>query len=108
MSDSITLGELINFLEKVEPTTVAKIGLGTPHSHRGYYHHLAFEPQENITVGEMLENCRNANGSTYTGWKGGEYTMDEDTECHIAYRGRTGDCLGYLLLRYMCDYWEED
>ena len=97
----MVLEDLIEELEKANPDIVCKVGFNNPHSYRGYYDQLAFEPVEDITVGEMLEAAKEALGSTYTGWKGGEYTMSEYTDCHLANRGNTGEELGATLLKLM-------
>lgn len=95
------LHELIAELERHDPTTVVRTGFDSPHSYRGYYDELAFEPASNVTIGSMLEAAREANGSTYRGWKGGGFTMEDWTPCHLAYAGSTGDPLSARLLAYM-------
>lgn len=95
------LSELISKLEEHPPSQVVTHGFSEPHSYRGYYDRLAFEPTDNTTVGEMLACCKEALGNTYTGYKGGEYLMDGDTECYIAYYGGTGEKIGPTLLKYM-------
>ena len=97
----MVLEELIEFLEKREPETVVPLGFDSPHSYRGYYDELAFEPRENTTVGAMLACAKQALRETYKGYKGGEYTMGEWTQCHLAPYGNTGEGIGPVLLRYM-------
>ena len=99
----MTLGELIEFLEKRDPSKVVSFGFWSPHSYRGYYEQLAFEPITDTTVGEMLKAARMALGSTFSGWKGGEYTMHDCTECWIANAGNCGEPLGRALMRFICD-----
>lgn len=65
------LQDLINYLEKEDPKKVAPLGFSYPHSYRGIYSELAFEPTPNVTVGEMLECAKSALDTTYQGWKGG-------------------------------------
>jgi hypothetical protein len=88
--EQMTLGELIDNLASFPPN--AKIdGLVEPHSYRGYYCDLAFEPtSEPRTAGEMLAMCRNCMGQDFTGYKGGEFTMSASTPVWIAYYGATG------------------
>lgn len=95
------LKELINYLEKKDPTIAAALGFCCPHSYRGYYTELAFIPEKNTTVGEMLKCAKDALGSTYQGWKGGEFTMDEYTDVYLAEYGDTGDSIGLILLDFM-------
>lgn len=90
MMDYFGLGDLIATLEKEDPARVLPFGFHRPHSYRGYYEQLAFEPAENITIGEMLAAARSALGATFEGYKGGDYTMDERTECWIAHYGQSG------------------
>lgn len=95
------LCELITALENENPERVISRGFNSPHSYRGYYDQLAFEPANNVTVAEMLECAREALGNTYTGYKGGDYTMHEYTEVNIAYYGHCGEPLSKLLLHYL-------
>ena len=96
-----TLGELIAALEREDPSQVVPVGFKNPHSYRGYYHDLAFEPALNVTVGEMLEAARSALGQTFEGYKGGEFTMTESTDVWIACYGSHGETIGPVLLSYM-------
>lgn len=95
------LNDLIEFLEERDPGTPVPLGFDNPHSYRGYYDELAFEPKENTTIGDMLACAKQAVGSTYGGYKGGEFTMDEYSPVWLAKRGRTGESIGPVLLRYM-------
>jgi len=50
----------------------------------------------------MLAYAREALGSTYMGYRGGEFTMDEHTDVWIAeYGDSAGDLIGPTLLCYM-------
>lgn len=97
----MTLGELIDALKKVPSDRVVPLGFAHPHSYRGFYDELAFEPAKNTTVKAMLDAAEIALGSTFTGWKGGEYTMGEYTDVWIAERGCCGEGIGPMLLSYM-------
>lgn len=96
----MTLGELIAALEAADPALVLPLGFSHPHSWRGVYSDLAFEPTANVTVGAMLADARSALGNTYQGWKGGDYTMDAYTECWLATQGSSADSetIGPILL----------
>lgn len=50
------LEKLIAFLETRDPTIVVLLGFHAPHSYRGFYEQLAFEPLENTTIGIWSEN----------------------------------------------------
>ncbi|MEW2068439.1 hypothetical protein [Streptomyces sp. NPDC007346] len=86
----MTLDELIDALCAPNQALVLPRGFANPHSYRGYYDELAFEPEENVTVGSMLGACWAARGETYTGYKGGEYTMNGGTPCWLSLEGSSG------------------
>lgn len=103
----MTLGQLIEELRKHPTDTVVKHGFTNPHSYRGYYDHLAFEPARNVSVGSMLAAAESALGETFEGWKGGQFTMDEDTLCWLAYEGTCGDSddpITPLIIRAMLNH----
>jgi hypothetical protein len=88
----LTLGGLIAELEKVPADTQVVIDRGgrlhEPHSYRGYYSDLAFHTGDGATsAGELLAVCRGALGSVYEGYKGGDFTMDDDTPLWISSYG---------------------
>lgn len=70
-------------------------GFNNPHSYRGFYERVAFTPTGPTTLGAMLASARGAIGSTYCGWKGGDFRMDEKSLVHVAARGRTDDFEDY-------------
>jgi hypothetical protein len=86
----------IDLLKKYDPNQVLPIGLGNPHSWRGSYYELAFEPVQNISIGEMLETAGRCIGRTFSGWKGGDFEMHEYTTIHIDWEG-TCEGMGLLL-----------
>ena len=91
----IRLGQVIEMLEKQPPEKKIKLGWGkgSSHSYRGYYYQLAFEPKENVTIKEMLDEAKSAVGSTYMGWKGGNFKMSNDSPVNLAVVGDLGDPL---------------
>lgn len=84
------LKSLIEQLSSLDPATVCSPGFCNPHSYRGYYERLAFEPCAEATVEDMLATAEGASGATYNGWKGGDFTMGDETLVHLADSG----CLG--------------
>jgi len=98
----MTLGELITFLKNRDPNIVSPLGFGSPHSYRGYYEQLAFEPMPNRTVAQMLSDAEYALGRTFCGYKGGDFTMKEYTPVWLANYGQCGEEIGRTLLEYMC------
>jgi hypothetical protein len=96
--------ELITTLEAADPDLVLPDGFTNPHSYRGFYEQLAFEPAENVRVGDMLADAKRALGTVYEGWKGGDFLMDEYTECWLAEEGHGGgETLGPVLVRLMLE-----
>jgi len=97
--DGMLLGEVIKRLEEIEnKAAVLPLGFARPHSYRGYYECLAFEPARTVMVANLLASAKEAVGKTYEGWKGGEFKMDLDTECFWAFVGDTGVPLTASLL----------
>ena len=93
----MNLGSFIKSLEEISPDMSIRMdfsydGPGKMDSYRGFYSHLSLMgTTDNATVGSVLEDARSAMGSTFSGYKGGDYTMDENTpiwwarvhsECH--------------------------
>jgi len=86
----MTLGELIDRLEEMDPTVMIK-GFGEPHSYRGYYVDLAFETMPDpIRVIDALLMCRDAMGREFEGYKGGDFVMGCNTPLWIAAYGCCG------------------
>lgn len=95
------LKQLIETLEKYDAAQPVPLGFGHPHSYRGYYDQLAFEPVKDTTVGAMLDAAKSAMGATYGGYKGGDFTMGEWTDCHLANYGECGEGIGPVLIGLM-------
>ena len=96
----MTLDELIAALGAEDPDRVLPLGFTNPHSFRGDYADLAFEPTANVTVGNMLADARSAHGATYEGWKGGDFTMIGWTDCWLSEEGTSNGAepIGPILL----------
>lgn len=96
------LNTIIDFLKQRDPNEVPPVGFCNPHSYRGYYDEVAFEPTTNVTVEQMLQSCNRALCDTFTGWKGGEYTYDNYTQCWLSHKGRvSGQTITPVLLSSM-------
>jgi len=95
----LTLGELIKDLRYHRQEKNALVFVDMPngqrisiadednslHSYRGYYSDLAMTPApEPITIPALLARCEAALGATLEGYKGGDFTMAEDTPLWIA------------------------
>jgi hypothetical protein len=96
----MNLGDIITTLEAADPNQVVQHGFHNPHSYRGDYYDLAFEPTTNITVADMLEAARSAVGATYQGYKGGDFTMSKHDWCWLSEEGTaSGETISPLLLQ---------
>lgn len=85
----VTLGALIAKLETIPRETPIKSnvseGLAEMESYRGYYSDLSINPSDQpSTVGAVLDDARKALGAEFTGYKGGEYRMGEETPLWVA------------------------
>lgn len=98
----LSLGDLIRRLEREDPDRLLQLGFANPHSYRGDYMDLAFEPVRRIAIGAMLDAARSALGATFQGYKGGDYVMGEYTTCWLARYGESSNnMLGPLLLEFL-------
>lgn len=96
------LGKVIETLKSLPPDLVLPVGLSNPHSYRGYYEQLAFEPKENVSVEECLKVAKSCVDKTFTGYKGGDYMMTEDTSCWLCTYGSSGGVqLSAFLIRLL-------
>ena len=93
--------DLIKKLEEFPREQKVVKGFNEPHSYRGYYEQVSFEPCDDTTVGEMLDCVKESHNSTYTGYKGGQFKMTDGKECYLAFYGSTGEEIGEILLGYM-------
>lgn len=80
----LTLGMLKAKLKECDSSkTVAFDRGGYPsdtHSYRGYYDQLSVgKHNEETTVAEFVRMLEDATGATYTGYKGGQYRMNDYT-----------------------------
>jgi hypothetical protein len=97
---TMSLGEVIEQLESLPEDAVVPHGFGSPHSDRGDYSQLAFTPESQARVSDMLASAKSAVGTTYTGWKGGEYEMGTYSYCHIGEYGTCGEPITSYTFRY--------
>ena len=97
----MTLREIIEILEKQPQDKVLPYGFANPHSYRGYYDQVGFEPARDIKVADMLTAVKSAVGATFQGYKGGDFEMTEHTDCHLAWYGICGEEIGPTLMTYI-------
>jgi len=103
----MTLNEYIEFLENKNPKRRLVMGLGSPHSYRGYYEQLAFEFKPSQLAGDMLNQAKACLGAEFHGYKGGTFRMSGGTELWIALYGDCGSELTRGLLDALFAYSEE-
>ena len=99
----MTLEELIAQLSLYDPNKIVAKGFSSPHSYRGYYDELAFEPTDNVTVGSMLADAESALGETFEGYKGGEYKMGAGTTVNLAAWSCCGEPISSGMLSWMIE-----
>ena len=79
---------LLEFKKLVEKTNneVLKYGISEPFSWRGSYSEVAFEVIKEETKRDVvLENIKKAYDGVFYGYKGGEYTFDDNTDVNFEY-----------------------
>ena len=82
---------LIDALKALPEGATFTNGFNDSMSYRGYYSELGLNPCGQAKASEMLEVLENSLGEVFTGYKGGEYEMNESTECYLANYGECGD-----------------
>lgn len=90
----LTLGKLIDLLKEIDGERLIQ-GIIEPHSYRGYYIDLAFEPMEGKpnSVEGALGIAKSCMGEIFTGYKGGDFQMGRNTPLFIASYGNCGNRL---------------
>jgi len=98
------LEDVIERLEQeANEDKIVPMGFTDPHSYRGYYNDLGVEPAENVRVEEMLRDLKQALGTEYTAYKGGQFKMTKSSRVWIANYGtiNPGQLVSSILLDYM-------
>lgn len=109
-SPQLTLGQLTERVESIleqwkasgegdEPCVYFDFGSLVPtnfDSWRGSYAELALgyaldDDKEGPTLSDFLKLCKETDGATFGGWKGGDYTMNKNTPVWVANQGHSGD-----------------
>lgn len=95
----VTLGKLLDLLMMVPGGLPIKLQWGDEHlvnvgdidSYRGYYSDLAIEPgyPEEREVADVYDMLNAAIGSTFEGYKGGDFVMHADTPVWVSLYGNT-------------------
>lgn len=84
----MTLGDMIRMMKLFDPCVTSSLSMEWC-SYRGRYSDLAvtFSEGRERPIGKIQEELEELVGATFTGWKGGEYSMNEDTPVWIAESG---------------------
>ncbi len=97
------LGQLIDELSAIKATEDCWVVFdfcdfvpGHCHSWRGSYSELAITPEQldwdkRPKLTDVITRMKDCVGAEFTGWKGGEYIMDESTPVWVAEDGRSGN-----------------
>jgi hypothetical protein len=108
--DQMTIGEVWAYLSKIPVDHLTRWSLLYAHSYRGFYEDVAMSVRDSgrqTKIAELMEEVNKCRG-TFTGYKGGEYTMDEDTPVWVADPGSIGIPLTRGFLDLIVDYRPED
>lgn len=100
MMNHTTLGILIDWLKEQDQNLTVKDGFGDPHSDRGSYDELAFDPLPEAKISDMLKCAESAVGREFQGWKGGDYEMGLNTPVYIGEWGACGDAITPIHFKY--------
>ena len=96
------------FLEMTDTSFVFSQGFDTPHSYRGYYTELAFQPAEDIKLHDIIKSLDRAYIEVFEGYKGGDYKYNMTTACHLAWIGNCTEDdylrLGSLVAEMVAEY----
>lgn len=97
-----TLGDLRDLLVSIDKDTKVVVNIDGEkimlrkncycHSYRGYYQDVAMtyiDDGDHMDVGILLKKIENAIGASYTGWKGGDFDMDENSKLWFSEEGRS-------------------
>ena len=109
MEGDMNVKEVLEKLKEYDILQKLSRSLVNPHSYRGDYSEIGFvEHIESTTVGEMITTISGVIGTTYTGWKGGNFTMSEYSNCYIAEKGSCGrelteDFIELIVLEEICE-----
>jgi hypothetical protein len=91
----ITLGELMDVLMKYKDKGSYYVAATNPHSYRGFYSDIALEPDIMCPLDALVDRLTEVlDGETFGGYKGGDFTYNENTPVFIAVKGE----LGYPLI----------
>lgn len=98
------IGHLKNIVEQ-HPDAVCRYGFDRAASYRGYYEDLAFNPATDVPFKAMLTVATDALGATFEGYKGGNYKMENYTDCWLS---EWGDASGDGISQSLIEYWYKD
>lgn len=88
----LTLGKLVQKLEGHRRDYVLPTAYGSFNSYRGYYEDLSISPGSQYkTAGELYDAAMAALNKSFTGYKGGEFTMGPNTPLWLAHFGDCSD-----------------
>lgn len=90
----LTIGNMIDELEKCNSQATVKGVIPDGGSYRGFYDQFYIERGDGVGVAELVRFLNGIVGQVFEGYKGGSYTMDRDSICFVATYGSTGLSIG--------------
>lgn len=87
----MTLGQLLNTLNNLKGSNL-KISAGEIISYRGSYENMCFDTysEKELSVVELLDYIESNIGKKVTGYKGGEFVIELESDIFVAGYGLTG------------------
>ena len=105
-----SLGQFVSALERLDQKKPIRFDFGAfvpdgVASYRGNYADLAigFKHWKEVTVAELLADCKDAIGNDFEGYKGGIYTMRGDSRLWVA---NYGESSGTVIKKIKLDEWQ--
>lgn len=94
---NMTIGEMLSVLKRKDQELDVMLDFvhfrpDGCHSYRGYYEDLAigYKAGGDMKVWQLVKLLDDASGQTFTGYKGGEYSMSSDTPVWVANHNEAG------------------
>lgn len=91
--ESLTVDRLLAVLDALPADSVLQGLSREVDSYRGFYEHVAVEPGEGVTAGELAAELRAKIGTTMHGYKGGDFAFRGRCYVFVAGWGDTGPSL---------------
>lgn len=108
--DGMTIGEVKAYLKTLPQDRHVRLGWDECYCDRGHYEKLGLNLETHSQVSQMLEILEQATGKTFTGYKGGDFLMTDDSYCTLNTASNLSGCVfDQAFLETMCkDSWKDN